>query len=690
MAKILRHIIFVYVLVTAATCAMAAPSYHFHGNQRGNTALLRKIMKRPELIRNGLKDTVTTNAYLKFHIHLKRSNVSLAAIPDLYYLARDKKRDFFGEIYAEVALDNQCHIEEHRKVKATTIYRNHSVLDNINTYMSPMLFNTTLFDDFILSPLVEQNRRFYHYRSVAVNDSVTRFSVHPKMNNTQLVKASFDVLPSGQITIFRIEGEYDMCRFDITGEMGKDGVFAIFPTKCHVNATVNITGNKILLDYSTHYNMPAKVPTEEMKHDETARFFDSIRPTALSQEETEAINLYHNQLMANDSTKTSYNSRTHQWTRFLWDVMGDNMLNKIKTHIGNQEKGNLHIGPIFNPLYFGYTRTKGVFYKFDIKGNYNFSSRQALTFRPRLGYSFRQHQLFYTVPVYYYFNRQHNGFVHLEVSNGNRISDSSVLDELKHETRDSVINWDRMNLNYFKDASIQLTASYDIDHNKLAVETGIVGHKRTAVNKAGLTLAGKPTHYTSLAPYLQVRWQPWKLQGPIFAMQYERGLKGILGSDSEYERMEYDAQFKLNMSCMRTLQLRGGMGLYTSRSKGNYFLDYYNFRQNYVPGGWNDDWTGDFEILRSEWYNSSKYYIRSNMTYESPLMLMSYLPVVGKIVEKERIYFSMLAVEKLWPYMEIGYGFVNRVFSIGAFGGISRHRFEGFGMKVGLELFNKW
>ena len=49
-------------------------------------------------------------------------------------------------------------------------------------------------------------------------------------------------------------------------------------------------------------------------------------------------------------------------------------------------------------------------------------------------------------------------------------------------------------------------------------------------------------------------------------------------------------------------------------------MDFANFRDNNLPEGWDDDWSGDFQLLDSRLYNESKYYVRSNITYESPLL----------------------------------------------------------------------
>ena len=95
-------------------------------------------------------------------------------------------------------------------------------------------------------------------------------------------------------------------------------------------------------------------------------------------------------------------------------------------------------------------------------------------------------------------------------------------------------------------------------------------------------------------------------------------------------------------------------------------------------------------MLNANWYNASNFYVRANLTYESPLLVLSWLPWVGRVIEKERIYVSMLGVKYLCPYTEVGYSFTNRVFSMGIFTGFSQRHYEGIGVKFGFELFSKW
>ena len=115
-------------------------------------------------------------------------------------------------------------------------------------------------------------------------------------------------------------------------------------------------------------------------------------------------------------------------------------------------------------------------------------------------------------------------------------------------------------------------------------------------------------------------------------------------ADMEYERFEFDLSWKKRLRTLRSLSLRLGGGFYTSKSDNSYFLDYVNFREENIPGGWNDDWTGEFQLLNGNWYNASEYYVRTNITYESPLMFLSRIPYIGRLMEMERIYSNLLVV----------------------------------------------
>ena len=131
------------------------------------------------------------------------------------------------------------------------------------------------------------------------------------------------------------------------------------------------------------------------------------------------------------------------------------------------------------------------------------------------------------------------------------------------------------------------------------------------------------------------------------------------------------------------------MGFYTHRST-EYFVDYINFRDKNLPGGWNDEWTGQFQLVNGQWYNESEYYIRAHLTYDSPLLALSWIPHAGRLIEAERFYASALSIQHHPFYYELGYGFTNRFFSTGIFTSFVGFKHDRVGFKFTIHIFNRW
>lgn len=645
-------------------------------------------------------DTDSTNIYTKYTINIARRNMLLASVPTMYYLVRDGKRNYFSESYTHAVFENGD-VKARRNLHLSTIYNRHNTLPSMVKYLTPRVYDEQLFEDGILSPINHHNRRFYRYSTTRNADGTNTINIRSRYRNTQLIRRGYVVTDgsTGQVISFVFEGEFDMVHSVLRGIMGTDGDEAYRPSQCDARIKLSFLGNKILAHFYSHYGLPTLLPDSVVESDDRA-LMDSVRPLPLTVEEKRIIAEYDaeqdsamvaDSLQARQDSIDGKNPRKRHWAKaFFWDVIGDNMLNRIKATLGDNDQGSLRISPLFNPLYFGYSKHKGFIYRFDVRGNYNFTDNRGIFMRLKMGYSFKQKQFFFKLPVQWDFNKRRNGFVRIEWGNGNRITNSQVLENVKRAAKVDSIDWNAMNLDYFRDMRLEFGVNYDVIKRMLGVQVGFEIHHRSAVDKSGFIAAGRPTVYKTFAPFLQLQYRPLTDNVPlVLTTQYEHGMKALGGSIT-YDRFEFDGQYIYDMTRMRSWQLRAGLGFYTARGHEDYFLDYGNFQEDYIPSGWGDKWTGEFELLNSNWYNASDYYFRTNATYESPLLLLSHVPLIGQIIEKERIYISALAVRKLFPYVEAGYGFTNRVFSMGIFTGFSPSRFEGVGLKFGFELFNNY
>jgi hypothetical protein len=366
---------------------------------------------------------------------------------------------------------------------------------------------------------------------------------------------------------------------------------------------------------------------------------------------------------------------------FFWDVVGDHMVNSTEVGSG---KATVNISPLFNPLYMSYSRSKGISYKLSALFSYKWNEHRYLTIEPNFGYATKVKQFYYTLPIIMNYNPKRYGSVGFVWGNGNRTSNAALADIFNQR-----VGHDSIGLPEYRDEYCNIYNHIGI-FDWIRLTTGLNYHLRSAVSNEDLiSRAGLRPTYRSFAPYLTIHLMPWNSKGPVLTANYERSFKKIFGSNLQYERWEFDASYKLKMRGMRMLNLRGGSGFYTQRST-DYFVDFTNFRDQNLPTGWNDDWTGQFQLVDSRWYNESNYYIRTNISYESPLLALSWMPLVGRFIETERLYFSTLGMEHTRPYFEVGYGLKCRYFSTGIFASFLNAQYNAFECKFTLELFNRW
>ncbi|MBO4812302.1 MAG: hypothetical protein J5552_12210 [Prevotella sp.] len=633
-----------------------------------------------------------SNVYIKNHLMTHQRNFTLWCVPSMYAIARGQ-RSFVSEQYGRLSINSAGEIENQRQVYYTTIPHNRRTMPTLIEYITPRLYSSTLYGDHILSPFNHSNKVFYRYTETPIDSMRTRVSFRPRyVNNTQLVSghATIDA-NTGRILEAEMNGEFDMMRFHShTVQGNEEGSRALLPQFCETKADFKFLGNHISAAFEAAYDCPITLPdTVNVKGDR--QLIDSLRPYDLWPEELAIYQLrdslrasrQHPDTISIDTIIAPPKEKKRNYWKEFGETLGESLVQRIRF---SNEDGWVRLSPIINPQYISYSHRKGLSYRFKLGARYNFTDDVAVGMNARLGYNFKQKRFYFDLPFRLdYDYRGRDAFAELVWSNGNRIYNSSVVDELQR-TQGNLPNIDDMKLDQFDDLNMRLQNTLPLN-NRLAVEVGMVFHRRKAVAKSQMAAMGMPTDYKSLAPNLSFKVRPWH-KGPLFTIDYERGLPGKK-FDVSYERWELDASMKHKMRRLQILNLRAGAGFYTKRDK-NYFMDYTNFRDENLPEGWNDDWSGNFQLLRSRVYNQSKYYLRGNVSFESPLMAASFVPFVGRYVESERAYISTLSIAHTRLYSELGYGFTCRFFSIGCFASFYNTSFIESGAKFTFELFRRW
>lgn len=673
--------------------------------QAQRDSLLQRVFSYPERVRSECSregrpclptDTFTTNVYTKYRFEVARRNVTMLTVPNMFHIAHGRQRDFFGELYSTVQATDRKVIRSFRHVHVSNVRRRRSTLSNVRPYLTPSLYGVTLVDGTLLSPFHQANRNFYGYETKTIDSLSAIVSFEPKLANTQLVSGEAVVdHHTGRLKRVMMEGEYDMVRFKLYIQMGDSGLASLRVERCEANVVMSFLGNRINAYLLSLAGLPVTL-SRDIDNVDSLQLISSLRPEPLTHDDSLSIQKTEVQKQeppeeetAVDSVEVVHKDRYKEAADAVWDVIQDKMLNRIRADFGDADRHQLRIGPIFNPLYLGYSKSRGVTYRLRMDFQYRLGENSRLKWELNGGYSFKQKQVYYNMPVTWLFNERRDGYVRLELDGGNRITNSDVLEHVKQTHRGDTLDFNKLNLDYFRDLSLRLVGNYALTP-KLAVQAGFVYHRRSAVDPTYFRQMQQPHVFRSFATLAEVAWRPLGLTGPVFTTDYEHAIPHTFNSDARYDRWEFDAAYQLHLPCTRVLSLRGGLGFYLSKGKKSYFLDYTNFRRNNIPGGWRDDNTGEFELLSSAWYNASDYYVRANATYESPLLVLSRMPWVGRLVERERIYLGVLAVRNYFPYIECGYGVTNRLCSVATFFAFSSHGYEGFGVRFGFELFSDW
>lgn len=640
----------------------------------------------------GLKNHTSYN-YTKFQMRTNRSNMTLMMVPTMYAMAKSGGKTFLGEYYNKVTIDSKNRFSAKRLLNLSTIPHHRTTMPSVLNYLTPNIYGEQLFQENILSPFNRKNRKFYSYFLTILPYGRAQLYVYPRLKNTQLVSARAIInRNTGKIEMVDFEGEYDMTRFFISVTMKKEaGYHSILPDKCDLKANFRFMGNNIIAKYTSVFGLPKILSNDTLQNAADTALMSKVRPIPLNEEEKSILKKYYLQKAKRDSINLHKGKEINFTKDILWDAVGDNVLNRIRQNFGKKNQGYVRLDPILNPLYMGYSQRKGFVYKFDVRGSYTFNENWQFWLRFRAGYSFKQHLFYYRIPAILNYNKKHNGYLEVEVGNGNRINSNLVARNILGVSldKDSLALIPREQYTEFKDNYFRITNHW-MFVPRFGFEVGLVCHHRQAVHPDFYIAHKYPASYRSAAPAIALEWHPIGMRGPVLKVDYERSFKGLLNSNISYERVELDAQSIIYASRRRSFSLRGGAGFYTKKGDHWYFVDYTNFRDNNIPGGWNDEWSGEFELLNSSWYNASEYYVRTNATYEAPVFFAAWMPLLGRYIEKERLYVNTLLVRRLHPYTEWGYGFSTRLMSIGIFAAFHNEKFDGIGCRWGFELFRNW
>lgn len=699
-------------------------------NIRKADSIMTLVIKFASLYESLVTD-YRAELYVKGKMHVRKRNQIARFVPSMF---RPKKgiRDYIYETYSELHYTAPNIYD--RKLTATygTIDRFRGFGTPITDFFYANIYSTSILNNKLISPLSGNGKEYYTYHidSVFKENGYKNYVIgfQPRNKSYQLVEGYMVVSDNvWSVREMKYEGRSEYLRFEnhiIMGKVGEDNEFV--PSSYNLVVRFSFIGNVIDGEYSAvfdykdikleerrqrpefprkdKYNLTESynLQTDTVSHHTDSAYFATLRPTPLTETEEK---IYKDFALRRDTTTRNQKPKTP--TQIFWGQMGDMFLDSYTLNVS--DAGVIKGSPLINPFLMSYSGSDGFSYKQEFKYNQLFKGDRLLRVVPRIGYNFKRSEFYWSVNSdFEYWPRKRASFL-LNVGNGNRIYSSDVLDDLK-EIPDSIFDFNQLNLVYFRDFFVNFRHRLEIV-NGLNLDVGVVMHKRTAVDKPDPTIPELPSDpetadkvrdkYISFAPRIRLEWTPgqyYYMHGdrkinlhsdfPTLSVDWERGIKGILGSTGQYERLELDLQHSIPLGLMRSFHYRVGVGAFTNQEQ-LYFVDFANFAKNNLPNGWNDEIGGVFQILDRRWYNSSREYARANITYEAPFLLMPRLMRYTRNILNERLYIGALLVPHLNPYLEIGYGIGTHIFDAGIFVSNINGKLSQVGFKFTFELFNR-
>lgn len=665
-----------------------------------------------------------SEVYVRHTLRTRRRGIIMRYIPGMFRLEHGTN-DYFGESLSRYQFRPPKEVYKKDIAAYSTMPYLRSSRDRWVGRYSLSVYEPNLFTDRILSPLHYRNRRFYRYSSnysyMASGRRVTNITVRPRFPNTQLVRGSIDVEEeSGQVRRFDFDFVYSWARLHVSGEMGGGGKASLLPDNILLESRLRLLGNRVDESFEAWAEYEFRVPpaagpelpraarfdltsqsllridTTSMHRDRA--YFDSLRPRPLLARQ-QAVYDRRDSLAERHATDTAARCERR---RILSPRAEDLLFDSHSLVLG--EQGRLKLPPILTPAMLQWSRSKGISLQTRVSLRLTLPNEGDVDFAPRVGYNFKQRQVYWRLPLRVNVIPSLDAAIGVEFAGGDHMYSSRQADEIRRRLSgvsnyDSLIGvFDNYDFHYYRDK--HLLADFSLSPVVgMTVGAGLRYHRRSLIHWGEeAQAAGMDRRLESLAPRVHLSWTPAQYYyrsgrrhvplhsaWPTFMFDYERGISGLRGR-TDYERIEFDAKYSLPLYALRSLYFRAGAGFYTRRG-ADCFLDYDYFRNSFLPEGWRDEMSGQFQLLDSRWYNESRYYARCSAAYESPMLLFSRLRFLSRVVQKERLYANLLSVHALGFYSEWGYGISTPLFDLAGFVSLAGHGQTGVGCKFVLRFF---
>lgn len=171
---------------------------------------------------------------------------------------------------------------------------------------------------------------------------------------------------------------------------------------------------------------------------------------------------------------------------------------------------------------------------------------------------------------------------------------------------------------------------------------------------------------------------------PTFTLQYRKGLPGILGSEVNYDLLDFTYRHKFNVGARGKMDVKVNSGIFLNNEKVG-FADYKHFNGNRIVLVTADP-VGSFRLLDYYRYSTADKYVSAHAHYQFRKFLFTQIPEVWLLGIKENLFVNYLATPTSKNYVEVGYSIDNIFKILRLEGAVSFYngKYQDWGILIGI------
>ena len=173
---------------------------------------------------------------------------------------------------------------------------------------------------------------------------------------------------------------------------------------------------------------------------------------------------------------------------------------------------------------------------------------------------------------------------------------------------------------------------------------------------------------------------------PTFTFYYERGIRSVFNSVSDYEVITASIDQKKEWGVFSSFswKVKGG---YFTKNDQMHFSEFYHFNTSQIPVMLKN-WNNVFVLLDDYRHSTNDKFLEAHVQYTTPYLLLKYLPFLSNRLWLENLYGNYLTQPLFKNYTEIGYG-VTQIFfmgSVSVFVGFENGSYSRWGFRAAIQF----